>query len=438
MKMQCNQLSSLPQYRLLKPRTACDREFLRSSIQEKGVVLPLITDETLAILKGHQRYDLCLELGIDDIPVEIVHGLTEEQKRDLILQLGSLHRSLTISDRKELARNELIHRQGNISDNALAALVGLSDKTVKVVRDTLIASSDIPNLLVRQDKNGVSQPARNPRIRKIPVNTLREAIEASEILRQHGDGLPEGRMHLARARKKARLAHYRNLGNENCPPPPAEFKTYCCDFRDLLGKGYVKPNSVRLVYTDPLWQKEWAHNWPDLARVAAEMLTPGGLVLAYTGGYVLPAAIDAFRSADLEWLSLIALLHGGPHQADHGSAIFRCFVPVVAFSKGEYRPVPKEDGNPTYFNDAFLRQGEPEKEWHPYQQGVAEAEYYISTLTRPGDLVVDLCAGGFTTMIGTAKVGGRNFVGCDIEERNVKIGWERFAKEVSAIRSDAV
>jgi hypothetical protein len=437
MKMQCNQLSSIPQNRLFKSRPACERESLRRSIQEKGVLVPVIADETLAILDGNERYDLCGELGINDIPVEIVHGLTEEQKRDLILQLGSLHRSLTISDRKELARNELIHRQGNISDNALGLLVCLSDKTVKSVRDKLIGGSEIPNLSVRLDKNGISKPARKPRLRKIPVNSLREAVEASEILRQHGDGLPEGRMHLARARKKARQVHYCNLGNENCPPPPAEFQAHCCDFRDLLVKGHVKPNSVRLVYTDPLWQKDWAHNWPDLARVAAEMLTPGGLVLAYTGHNVVPAAIDAFRSAGLEWLSPIAILHGGPHQADHGSAIFRCFVPLVAFSKGEYRPVLKPDGNPVYFNDTYVRGGEPEKEWHPYQQDVAEAEYFISTLTQPGDLVVDLCAGGFTTMIATAKVGGRSFVGCDIEDKNVKIGWERFAKEVTAIRPDA-
>ena len=163
MKLQCNQLRSLSQYRLFNLRPTPEREFLRASIKEKGVLVPVIIDEKRAILDGHERHALCLELGIKDIPVEIVSGLTEEQKRDLILQLGSLHRSLTISDRKELARNELIHRQGNISDNALGLLVGLSDKTVKAVREKLIDASEIPNLSVRLDKNGVSQSARKPR-----------------------------------------------------------------------------------------------------------------------------------------------------------------------------------------------------------------------------------------------------------------------------------
>lgn len=168
MKMPCNELSSLPQYRLFKSRLACEREFLRASIKEKGVLVSVIIDKKRAILDGHERHDLCVELGIKDIPVEIVSGLTEEQKRNLILQLGSNHRSLKISDRKELARNELIHRQGNISDNALGLLVGLSDKTVKAVREKLIDGSEIPKLSVRLDKNGVSQSARKRRRPKAP------------------------------------------------------------------------------------------------------------------------------------------------------------------------------------------------------------------------------------------------------------------------------
>lgn len=412
-------------YRLFKPRPSAELSRLRTSIQEKGVLIPLIADETLAILKGHQRYDICIELGINQIPVEVVGGLSEEQKRDLILQLGSLHRSLSLADRRELARNELIHRKGNLSDSALGALVGLSDKTVRSVREKLIARSEIPNLTTREGKDGKNRPAKSKKLRKIPVNTAREAALASSLLRQHGDDLPEGRMHLSRARKEARLAHYRNLGNENCPPPPAEFKTYCCDFRDLLAKEYVHPESVRLIYTDPLWEKAWQDNWPDLARVASEMLMPGGLILAYPGSMNVPIAIDALGKAKLEWVSLIALINPGAHYIDHNRGVFECFTPVVAFCKGS-----RNGGR--YLENAFFRKGEPEKNWHPYQQDVSEAEHFISVLTDPGDLVVDLCAGGFTTMIATANVGHRRFVGCDIDEKSVRIGWQRFAQEVTA------
>ena len=118
-------------------------------------------------------------------------------------------------------------------------------------------------------------------------------------------------------------------------------------------------------------------------------------------------------------------------QADHDSGIFRNLVPLIAFSKGEYAPISQGEGHKNYFSDVFVRKGKPEKEWHPYQQGVGEAEYYISRLTQPGDLVADLCAGSFTAMIATARVGGRGFVGCDLDERNVRIARERFAAEVT-------
>jgi hypothetical protein len=200
----------------------------------------------------------------------------------------------------------------------------------------------------------------------------------------------------------------------------------------LIAKGYARPNSVRLVYVDPLWEEAWLRNWPDLAKVADELLMPGGMILAYPGSLGVPVAIDALRSANLQWVSMIGLFNPAVHHTNHKQGVFECFTPVVAFCKGE-----RGHGGEKYFRNAFLRKGAPEKKWHPYQQGVAEAEYYISVLTQPGDIVADLCAGGFTTMIATANVGSRCFVGCDIDERNVKIGWERFAQEVTANRAKA-
>ena len=272
--MQSNQLRSLSQYQLCKPLSTCERGVLRESIVKNGVLVAVIVDEDRNILDGRERYEIAKELGIDDIPVEIVHGLSEEQKRDLILQLNCHRRQVSTADKKDLAKNELRHRQGNISDNALGKLVGLSDKTIKGVREELLESSEIPNLVVREGKDGVRRPARNPRRRSISVSSLREAQKAAAILREHGDDLPETRMDLWHAKKKARRAHYANLGSGNCPPPPAEYQAICCDFRDLLPKGWVKPDSVKLVYTDFLWQKAWSPSLPDLAKVTKRDTPP--------------------------------------------------------------------------------------------------------------------------------------------------------------------
>jgi predicted RNA methylase len=50
---------------------------------------------------------------------------------------------------------------------------------------------------------------------------------------------------------------------------------------------------------------------------------------------------------------------------------------------------------------------------------------YFST---PGDLVVDPCAGSFTTAVACHRL-GRRFVGCDVDKAAVVVGQERLAEE---------
>lgn len=73
------------------PRLIKDDKFqqLCKSIQDFPEMLQLrsiIVDERLTILGGNMRYRACLEIGIKDVPVIIVKGLTEEQKKEFIIK----------------------------------------------------------------------------------------------------------------------------------------------------------------------------------------------------------------------------------------------------------------------------------------------------------------------------------------------------------------
>ena len=77
------------------PRKIDVEEFakLRKSISEDPTLLqakPLILDENNVILGGNQRYRVCLELGIQDVPVIVMRDLTEKQKKK-ILVLDNTH-----------------------------------------------------------------------------------------------------------------------------------------------------------------------------------------------------------------------------------------------------------------------------------------------------------------------------------------------------------
>jgi len=61
---------------------------LRKSISDDPTLLqakPLILDENNVILGGNQRYRVCLELGIQDVPVIKMPDLTEKQKQKLLV-----------------------------------------------------------------------------------------------------------------------------------------------------------------------------------------------------------------------------------------------------------------------------------------------------------------------------------------------------------------
>jgi DNA modification methylase len=69
------------------PRTHNAKQLakLKASIQKFGFTVPAIVDETGIILSGHGRVQAALELGLKAIPVRIISGLTEAQKRAYVI-----------------------------------------------------------------------------------------------------------------------------------------------------------------------------------------------------------------------------------------------------------------------------------------------------------------------------------------------------------------
>jgi site-specific DNA-methyltransferase (adenine-specific) len=62
--------------------------------------------------------------------------------------------------------------------------------------------------------------------------------------------------------------------------------------------------------------------------------------------------------------------------------------------------------------------------YHPTQKPVKLFEYLIKTYTNEGDIVLDNCAGSFTTAVAAIKT-GRNWICIEKEEKYCKIGAER-------------
>jgi DNA modification methylase len=83
---------------------------IAASIRRFGWTYPILTDENYIILAGHGRYDAALQLGFSEVPIIVLYGLKNAEKRALALADNQLatrsgwNRQLLADELGDLAR----------------------------------------------------------------------------------------------------------------------------------------------------------------------------------------------------------------------------------------------------------------------------------------------------------------------------------------------
>lgn len=128
----------------------------------------------------------------------------------------------------------------------------------------------------------------------------------------------------------------------------------------------------------------------DVGRLAARVLKPGKLLLCYGGKDSLPDVLGLLGQ-HLRYVTTFSIQWKGQHcNIRRHLGLKQRWTPVLVFSKGEYKP----PGHAVCYDAIFDKQKEPEKRYHPWQQSLRPAHYWIEKLTLPGAVVVDFCLGG--------------------------------------------
>lgn len=204
-------------------------------------------------------------------------------------------------------------------------------------------------------------------------------------------------------------------------------KIYNCRAAELLAEAGIEPGSVDLIFTDPPYKVEFVECWSELGEMAVALLKPGGLLVAYTGQYTMPDALDRLRAAGLSWFWCYAIAHNGAFFRMNATHVQCGWKPLLVMRNGV--------GDLPNWHKDFVTDGSREKsktaggddfsggEW---QQSEAEAAYWISELSKPDNLVVDPFVGSGTTAA-ACKSQGRRFIGCDIDPRAIERAKERIA-----------
>jgi len=149
------------QYQLLPPLSEEQYRALRSDIAENGVLVPVEYDEDGNILDGFHRVRACRELGLDDWPSITRWGLTEQEKRTHARRVNMNRRHLNREQKREQIRAQLKDTP-KWSNNRIAQVLGVDDKTVKAVRDEMTTTSEIPKLDSLVGADGKERPAEMP------------------------------------------------------------------------------------------------------------------------------------------------------------------------------------------------------------------------------------------------------------------------------------
>ena len=407
-------------YQLLPELPNWEYLTLKESIQHFGVLLPVIKDEKGRTIDGHHREKACRELGIKDYPIITLQGLSEDQKRDHALLLNLVRRKVTRSQLREIIAAEL-RRTPDISSNWLAEILGTTDKTVEIVREGLIRTSEIPKFESHRGKDG-----KRRRVTRIVTFRAKDAERARDALASLGADAPgrptELRLVERRAKKKERMEEIR--GRLEKTRPNDAVRLFHCSMQKFETVTKIRSGIVDLMLTDIPYGRDFLPQLSDLANLAGRLLKDGGVLCCYCGVAYTDHAIQAFNAKLIYRAVGFSSWAGDGPVLQHIGCVTQA-TPVLIYSKGKWTIRSR------WFNH-YQCDGK-EQDLHPWQKTLADMAHWVESFTEPGDLVCDPLAGAFTSAVACERL-GRLFVGCDQEKRNVLIGQRRLREYRDAQR----
>jgi ParB-like chromosome segregation protein Spo0J len=387
---------------------------LADSIKSFGFLVPILVDDDRVVIAGHGRYAAAKLLGLQQVPVIEVTGLSEAKCRALALADNKIAANGGW-DRERLAK-ELPE---------LGQLLVLEDLDITI---TGFAPVEIDNLIADLDGNAAD-----------PADTLKTAWASATPLSKRGDLWILGRHRLlcGDARNAEDVA--RLMADEQATmaflDPPYE------QMQDMLARGPTEHSAFATVSGEVSSAELVTFLTETLDAVAAVSLSDA---IHYVGAdwRHLAALIEAGRSVYDEMLDLIVWVKS---TADQGSfyrnqheliGVFR----VAAFPdlnvKNKLTRRGRSRSNVWKYSSRAGRLDQ--LKGHPTERPVALVADALQDYTRRGEIVIDVFGGFGTTILAAERVGRRAYT-MEIEPRLVDAAikrWQEFSGQ-KAIHADS-
>ena len=229
-------------FQFLPPLLPSEYQALTESIRTHGVQVPVLVDESGAIIDGHHRDQIAAELGIK-CPREVRSGLTDTEKRSLAITLNRDRRHLTQEQKRALA-SESVKADPQLSDREHARRVGVTHPTVAKIRAELEAEGGLESVTNRLMPSGKPAPGPKPKPVERIDSTTGEIVGGSTIATREG----------------VVIAEQRQVQADRRPPLRNGFRDAALDLGKLVAR------FERLVADDRL-----ARNKSEVARYANDL-----------------------------------------------------------------------------------------------------------------------------------------------------------------------
>jgi len=423
---------------MFPPLDDARRKELADSIEANGQRDPITLFDPNTILDGRNRYEACKLKGIAP-KTELWDG--KGSPYQFVLDKNGRRRDLEPDQRVAItmevleADEEWQEAQAAKKDRANAKRSDATKSQPRGEGGRRLASGAGPRGPAPDERTAeeiAKRSGASPR-------TVKRVIELRKKDPSAFEKLKKGEVKAHSELRGIKHAEARRKAADAAKAAPVQAQLHKADAIDFLRT--LKPQSVDLLVTDPPYMTDvddivaFAKSWVPLAF---KCVKPTGRLYIFTGAY--SQELHAYLSVFLK-------------QDD-----FTCPFPNVWSYDNTIGPAPKTDYKLNWQAYHHLRgpkappldcpiktelfsaqeinapDGRLGDRFHAWQKPDALAEQIIRHASKPGDFVVDPFAGTGTFLLAAAKF-GRNSVGCDIDDKMIKIARERGCELASGVLS---
>jgi ParB family chromosome partitioning protein len=396
---------------------------LAESIAQVGLLQPIGVRPDGTLVYGYHRLEACKQLGWTDIPAVVVDG--DDLRAELAEITENLVRNeLTLLERAEhLARLKAVYQQQYPNTRGVERPTK-NGATVAPFSEWAAGQTGLAQRTVQhyvQLAESIA-PAVRDAIRRTPIasdGAELKSLASLEPAKQQAVAELIASRAVSSVREATReLARREALHRESTGELPTGIAIRHGDFREVLGD---LRGQVDAMITDPPYLSEYIPLYGELAKLAAELLRPHGVLVVMTPHLHLPEVVNCM-TPHLRYRWICTYYMGDTKANVSAAKIATSWKPLLVFTRNDAENLRFVCSD--YFSAAHNTADGVQKELHHWQQSLDGFIQIVERFTEPGELVVDPFLGSGTTAVACLRL-GRQFVGCDTDAGAVAIARRR-------------